>query len=147
MMPREEAMKIQDKMSRSLTQRAGNVILRTDLARLGSPTQVSKVISDFIKAGRLMRVSKGVFVKTRINRFTGKPAPAGTLETISGEIFEKLGVQVAPGRLAEDYNRGASNQIPGRFVVGPIGKRRIQRKIQVGDRIVQYEKNQRVTKN
>ena len=140
-------MKIQDRMARSLTQRAGNVVLRTDLAKLGSPTQVSKVISDFIKEGRLIRVSRGVFVKTRINRFTGQPTPAGTLESISGEIFDKLGVQVEPGQLADDYNRGVSSQIPARFVVRPIGNRRIQRKIQVGDRIVQYEKNQRVIKN
>ena len=139
-------MKLEDRMTRSLSQRPGNVVLRAELAPLGSATQVSKIISDFIRAGKLMRVSRGVFVKTRTNRFTGEPSPAGTLESISGEIFGKLGVQVAPGILAQEYNSGTSTQIPMRFIVRPIGKKRIQRKIQVGGRIVQYEKNPRRVK-
>ncbi|AUT64871.1 DUF6088 family protein [Paraburkholderia terrae] len=135
-------MKVEDRIVRSIAQRKGPVVLRSEVAPLGSSTQVGRVLSKLVDQGRLVRVSKGVFAKTRLNKFTGKPTPAGTFEVIAAETFRKLKVEVLPGKLTKEYNSGKTTQIPMDSVVS-TGKRRISRKIQVGNREVKYEKNNR----
>lgn len=97
-------MKLEDRIVRSIKQRKGVVILRSELAPLGSPAQVGRVLSKLVGDGRLVRVSKGVFAKTRINKFTGKLAPGGTFESIVAETFRKLNVCVLPGQLVREHN-------------------------------------------
>lgn len=135
-------MKVEDRIVRSIAQRKGPVVLRSEIAPLGSSTQVGRVLSKLVDQGRLVRVSKGVFAKTRLNKFTGKLTPAGTFEVIAAETFRKLKVEVLPGKLTKEYNSGKTTQIPMDSVVS-TGKRRISRKIQVGNREVKYEKNNR----
>jgi hypothetical protein len=136
----EGKVKLEDRIVRSIKQRKGVVILRSEVAPLGSTAQVGRVLSKLVADGKLVRVSKGVFAKTRINKFTGKLAPAATFERIAAETFRKLNVRVQPGQLAREYNAGATTQIPMDGVVS-TGARRITRKIQVGSRTVKYEKN------
>jgi len=88
--------------------------------------------------GRLMRVSHGVYCKTRINRFTNALAPAAPFETVAAETFKKLNIEVRPGRLAREYNAGTTTQIPMDGLVN-TGARRIRRKIRVGSKTVKYE--------
>jgi hypothetical protein len=137
---RKGKVKLEDRIVRSIKQRKGVVILRSEVAPLGSTAQVGRVLSKLVADGKLVRVSKGVFAKTRINKFTGKLAPAATFERIAAETFRKLKVSVQPGHLAREYNAGATTQIPMDGVVS-TGARRITRKIQVGSRTVKYEKN------
>ena len=94
-------MKLADRMRRSIANRPGTVILRSELADMASPTQLSRILSRFVDEGRLIRVGKGVYVKTRTNRFTGRPSPAGTLESIAAEVFDKLKIQFGQ----ESYSR------------------------------------------
>ncbi|WP_233799803.1 DUF6088 family protein [Paraburkholderia sp. HP33-1] len=131
-------MKLEDRIARSIKRRKGIVILRSDVAPLGSTTQVGRVLAKLVRDGKLVRVSKGVFAKTRANRFTGKLAPAAPFEVIAAETFRKLRIEVQPGRLAREYNTGKTTQIPMDGAVS-TGRRRIRRKIQVGSRVVKYE--------
>lgn len=137
-------MKLEDRVVKSIAKRSGVVILRSELASLGSSAQLGRVLASLVAQGKLVRVSKGVFAKTRINRFTGQPTAAGTFEDIAAETFRKLGVTIAPSQRMAEYNSGQTTQIPADGCVN-TGKRRIFRKIQVGNRIVQYEKNHRRT--
>lgn len=107
---------------------------------MGSIAQVGRVLAKLVGNGTLVRVSKGVYAKTRVNKFTGKLAPAGTFESIAAETFRKLGIDIKPGRAARDYNAGLTTQIPVAPVVS-TGKRRISRTIRVGTRVVKYEKS------
>ncbi|WP_368623605.1 DUF6088 family protein [Paraburkholderia sp. BR13444] len=72
----------------AIKQRNSVVILRAELAPLGSPAHVTRVLSTLVREGRLVRVSKGVYAKTRINKFSGKLAPAATFETIAIQPHE-----------------------------------------------------------
>lgn len=135
-------MKLEDRMSRSIKQRAGVVVLRSDFAKMGSDSQVGRVLARFVAEGRLVRVSKGAFAKTRINKFTGKPTAAGTLEMIAAELFRKLNISVEPSSLVSEYNSGRSTQIPMGATVS-TGRRRISRKVTVGNSTLTYEKNSR----
>lgn len=131
-------MTIEDRVARSIRRRHGFVILRSEVALLGSTAQVGRVLAKMVGDGRLVRVSKGVYCKTRVNKWTGKLAPAAPFEVIAAETFRKLRIEVSPGRLAREFNSGKTTQIP---VDGAVctGRRRIRRKIQVGSRIVNYE--------
>lgn len=133
-------MKLEDRMSRSIKQRAGVIVLRSDFAKMGSDSQVGRVLARFVAEGRLVRVSKGAFAKTRINKFTGKPTAAGTLEMIAAELFRKLNIAVEPSSLVSEYNSGRSTQIPMGATVS-TGRRRISRKVTVGNSTLTYEKN------
>ncbi|SEB91937.1 hypothetical protein SAMN02787142_0563 [Burkholderia sp. WP9] len=132
-------MRIEDKIVRSIRRRKGVVVLRSELERIGSKAQVGRVLAKLVSEGKLVRVSKGVYAKTRVNKFTGKLAPAGTFESIAAETFRKLGIDIKPGRAARDYNEGKTTQIPMDSVVC-TGKRRIKRRVQVGTRVVTYER-------
>ncbi|TWC20453.1 MULTISPECIES: DUF6088 family protein [unclassified Pseudomonas] len=135
-------MKLEERMARSIKQRASVVVLRSDFAKMGSDSQVGRVLARFVEDGMLIRVSKGAFAKTRINKFTGKPTPAGTLEMIAAELFRKLKISVEPNSLVSEYNSGKSTQIPMGATVN-TGRRRISRKVTVGNNTLTYEKNSR----
>ena len=114
------------------------VILRRELAALGSPSQITRALKALQASGAIMRIGTGVYAKTRRSSITGALIPAGSLETLSLEALRKLGVSVAPGKAAAAYIAGTTTQIPGTFVVRT--DRRITRKISVGGRSVFYER-------
>ncbi|RDU96017.1 DUF6088 family protein [Trinickia dinghuensis] len=139
-------MNLEDRISRSIAQRRGMVVLRAELAKMGSVSQVGRVLARLVESGKLVRVSKGAFAKTRINQFTGCPSPVGTLETISAELFDKLGIKVGQSALVADFNNGCSTQVPMSAIVN-TGRRRITRKVTVGNRTVIYENHLRNTQS
>ncbi|MEZ2307115.1 DUF6088 family protein [Paraburkholderia strydomiana] len=132
-------MTTEARIKRSIALRDGTVVLRSDVANLGSPAQVSRVLARLVANGALVRVSLGVYAKTRLNKFTGKLAPAAPFESIAAETFQRLGIAVMPGRLAREYNEGKTTQIPVDGAVS-TGARRITRKITVGRKSVKYER-------
>lgn len=132
-------MKLECRIVLSIKRRKSVVILRSEVAPLGSTAQVGRVLAKLVANGSLVRVSKGVYAKTRLNKFTGRLSPAAPFEAIAAETFRRLGIAVAPGRLAREYNAGTTTQIPMDGVVS-TGRRRIRRKIQVGSKAIKYEK-------
>ena len=131
-------MKLEERMLRSVKQRTGNVILRVEIARLGSASQVTEALKSLQAKGVLVRIGTGVYAKTRKSSVTGATIPAGSLETLATEALKKLGVTVRPSKAAAAYNSGKTTQLPGAFVAN-TGGQRIRRKIAVGGRSVVYE--------
>ncbi len=131
-------MKLEERMLRSVRQRLGAVVLRAELADLGSPTQVSEALKSLQKKGVLMRIGTGVYAKTRKSSVTGAIIPAGSLETLAVEALKKLGADVKVSQAAGQYNSGRTTQIPGKFIAN-TGARRMSRKIAVGGRSLAYE--------
>lgn len=131
--------RLKDRVMRSIRRRTGVVVLRSDLLKLGSQSQLTRVLHTLVATGQLVRVGHGIYVKTRMNRFTGTLLPAAPFESIAAEAFRKLGISVGPGALTRAYNCGRSTQIPMVAVV-TTGRRRITRKIQVGSKRIIYER-------
>lgn len=131
-------MKLEERMLRSVKQRTGNVILRAEIARLGSASQVTQALKSLQAKGVLVRIGTGVYAKTRKSSVTGATIPAGSLETLATETLKKLGVTVRASKVAAAYNSGKTTQLPGTFVAN-TGDRRIRRRIAVGGRSVVYE--------
>lgn len=131
-------MKLQERMLRAIRKRTGNVILRQELSRLGSASQITEALKALQVSGVLVRIGTGVYAKTRQSSVTGAMIPAGSLETLGVEALRKLRVPVSPGKAAAAYNAGITTQIPGVFVAN-TGCRRISRRISVGGRTLKYE--------
>lgn len=131
-------MKLEERVLRSIKRRVGNIILRADLVRMGSASQVSEVLKTLQEKGILVRIGTGIYAKTHKSSVTGATVPAGSLETLATEALRKMGVRVSAGSAAAAYNSGKTTQLPGAFVAN-TGHRRISRKITVGGRTVAYE--------
>jgi hypothetical protein len=131
-------MNLEGRILLSIQQPAGNIVLRAELAGMGSASQVSQALRALQAKGVLVRIGTGVYAKTRKSSVTGATIPAGRLDTLAVETFKKLGVSLKHSRAVAEYNAGKTTQLPGAFVVN-TGQRRIYRKIVVGGRSVEYE--------
>ncbi len=121
-----------------MANRKSDVFLRADFEAFGSRSQIGRALAELISSGALLRVGIGVYVKAKPSVLSGKPIPIRPLEVLAPEILKRLGVQVKESRQMREYNSGASTQVPVGFVVC-VGKRRIQRKLGLNGKIVEYE--------
>lgn len=126
------------RMLQSIRRSRGKIVLRADFAGTGSPSSLSRALQSLLSRGVLIRISPGIYAKTRVSSVTGNVIAAGSLETLSVEVMKRLGVKVRPSRAAQAYNSGTTTQLPGTFVVN-TGSRRISRKITVGGRTLGLE--------
>jgi hypothetical protein len=137
-------LNIQDRMIRSISNRTGEVFLRSDFEGMGSQSQISRGLSALVTAGRIVRIGYGVFAKAKVSGISGKPIPRQPLEALTQEALKKLGVAPQLGKAQTEYAKGRSTQIPMQTVFN-TGRRRISRKITVGNRTARYENNYRTT--
>jgi len=133
-------LSIKDRMIRSVALRAGEVVLRSDYAHMGSASQVSRALKEVVAAGKLVRVGYGVYAKAQPSVLTGEPIPRQPLEAIAFEALQRLRVDVTLGQAQQDYAASTTTQIPMRTSFN-TGQRRISRKLAVGKRTVSYENN------
>ncbi|KUL29937.1 S-adenosylhomocysteine hydrolase [Chlorobium limicola] len=131
-------MNMKERMIRSITMRRGEIIMRSDFTRMGSQSQISRLLADFVSEGRLVRLGYGIFAKSRISSISGKAVPREPLEVLAQEAFRRLMIEAKPGKAQREYTSGQSTQVPVQAVFD-TGQRRISRKLTVGNRKVRYE--------
>eukprot|EP01030_Chromulinospumella_sphaerica_P003550 gene3550-3473_t len=105
--------------------------MRADFERMGSPSQISRVLKELIADGKIVRLGYGTYAKARPSTISGKPVPRVSLADLALEALEKLDVPVKLGRAQRAYAEGRTTQIPVRTTFD-TGHRRITRKITVG---------------
>jgi hypothetical protein len=115
------------------------VIVRSDFARLGGEAQISRALRELLRDGTLVKIGLGVYAKTKISVLTGRLIPIKPLEVLAPIALTKLGVEIRPSRLTEEYNSGRSTQIPA-GIVYRTGHRRITRKLSLNGHTVKYER-------
>ena len=131
---------LKDRMVRSIALRKGEVVMRVDFERMGSPSQISRVLKQLVADGKIVRLGYGTYAKARPSRLSGKPVPRVTLAELAQETLQKLEVPATLGRAQRAYAEGRTTQIPVRTTFD-TGDRRITRKITVGISTVRYENN------
>jgi hypothetical protein len=102
-------VKLEERIVRSIKQRAGNIVLRSDFAKMGSASQISTVLKNLQDKGVLIRIGTGVYAKTRKSSVIGITIPAGNLETLATETLQKLGVPVSRSKASSSPIRIACN--------------------------------------
>jgi hypothetical protein len=85
-------MKLSDRLLRLIERQPGNVIFRREIVGLGSPAQITAALTALIAKGVIVRISIGIYARTRKSSVTGAIVPAGSLETLATEILTKMGV-------------------------------------------------------
>lgn len=130
-------MKLQDRMRLSVRRCTGQVVLRAELAGLGSASQVSHALKALQRDGELVRLGAGVYVKAHKDAETGAVRPLADFETLAQEVAIKLKMVSAPGSVGMTAI-GKSPQGSGDALVLDTGRRRVSRKLALGGRTVAY---------
>jgi hypothetical protein len=100
-----------------IQQRSGNIILRSEIASLASPRQISRCLKDLETLGYLIKIGYGVYAKSYISEYQNKPIIKNGFDIVVREALTKLGVIWEPGTAEREYNAGISTQVPVRTIV------------------------------
>lgn len=130
------------RMAQSIARSPRDIFLRNELAEFGTPSRVTRGINELIREGKIMRLGYGVYAKTEPSILTGTPIPRKMLESLAFEAFNSLRIPIELGKARADYTGGKTNQIPMSVAIS-TGKRRVIRKLRLGNREVIYEKHLR----
>ena len=122
-------MKAIDRLRISIGRRRDEVILRSELVDLCSPSQLSNALDKLIKEGTLMRVSSGVFAKRSKTSEYAVQSPSMTKD-LAAEIFRKLGLSIDITWGESENNR--------EVVVIHGGSHRLSRKFNLGYTSIEY---------
>ena len=133
------ALSTQTRIARSIGRSKRDVFLRADFEKLGSPSRVTRAISELINKGKLVRLGYGVYAKAVPSPVTGNPIPRKVLESLVAEAFDSLGIPVDLGIARSAYATGSTSQVSMSVTVS-TGSRRVNRKLKLGNREVLYEK-------
>jgi hypothetical protein len=86
-------MLLKNRVQISIAKRSGNVILRSDIANLGSDTQLSEVLRTLTQEGKLIKLGAGIYAKA--HKVTdGEVLLVANDQQVAKELFERLGVEV-----------------------------------------------------
>jgi len=122
-------MKVIDRLRRSIDRRHDEVILRSELANLCSPSQLTNALATLIQEGTLMRVSSGVYAKGNLNLNDSSESPS-KIKDLATEIFKKLGLHIENSQSFLDNKR--------EVVVVDCGSHRLSRKFNLGYVTIEY---------
>jgi len=129
---------VKQRLMRSIAARSGEVVLRRDLVRFGSPAQGSRALKQSVAEGKLVRIGLGIFAKAAPGPISGIPMARQPLGALAAETFDRLGIPWQLGAAQRRYNERLTTQVPWRTSFD-TGRRRISRRIQIGKRVVEYE--------
>jgi hypothetical protein len=131
-------MILEQRLKRSISMRKDAVFVRTEFAHMGSAAQVSRALRGLVAAGVLVKLGVGVYAKAKKSVLSGNAIPIQPVDVLASVALRKLGVEIFPSLLAQQYNAGGSTQVPAGNVIN-TGKRRIKRTIVFGQQMITYE--------
>ena len=122
-------MKVIDRLRRSICQRHGQVVLRSELSGMCSASQLTNTLDQLIKDGLLMRVSSGVYIKADSSSDRSVLSHSET-QDIAAEVFKKLGRSIKSATTESDNKH--------EVIVIDGGTHRLSRKFTIGHVTVEY---------
>lgn len=125
-------MKLESRILSSIKHRTGAVLLRRDVAGMGSASQVSESLRALQIKGVIVRVGAGVYAKSIKDSTTGTTVLTAPAEDIAIEIFQKLGIVVHIAR-SEVANAPSNDAL-----TLDTGSHRIKRRLSIDGKSVVY---------
>lgn len=135
-------MTLVERMKKAVAAERDDVLLRSELAGMGSVAQVSRALRRLLAEGTIVKLGAGVYAKAKRSVLSGNPIPVRPLGVLAPIALGKLGVAVYASQMTQEYNAGLTHQIPAGNVIN-TGTRRISRKLFFGQQTVIYERNNR----
>jgi hypothetical protein len=113
----KETMK--EKILFRFSQSKETVFLRSDFKGVGSASQIDRLLNKLITSGHVLKITRGVYVKARINSITGKTTVAtqGGFKQAIIAALNRLNIEWLPSEAALDYNSKKTNQIPANLQI------------------------------
>lgn len=133
-------MILEERMRLAINRRKDDVFVRKELAGMGSEAQVSRALRRLVYRGIIVKLGVGVYAKAKKSVLSGAAIPIRPVDVLAPLALRKLGVAVYPSQRTQEYNCGATTQIPAGNVLN-TGNRRITRKLGFGKQTIIYEKN------
>lgn len=128
---------LESRMYERIRRTKSTVLLRQDFADLGDYDQVGRGLKSLTEKQKLIKISQGVYVKTRKSAATGKVIPAEPLPDLAKKALKRLGVKTSLTRAEVAYRQGRSTQVPtGRQIAV---NRRITRRIGFNEAYINFE--------
>lgn len=109
----------------------GVPVAAKELLHLGTRAAVDQTLSRLVRSGRLIRVSRGLYVRPIQGRFGVRPPEAATLVQA---IVEQRGESVVPHGAAAANELGLTTQVPVREVYLTSGP---TRKLRLGNQVIE----------
>lgn len=131
-------MILESRIKISISKRKDDVFLKRDFSAMGSEAQLTRALRQLVASGFIVRFGIGVYAKAKKSALTGKPIPVRPVAVLAPDALKKMGVEVFPSKLVQDYNAGRTTQLPANEVVN-TGHRRISRKLAFGQQRIRYE--------
>src|SRR5262249_44613064 len=78
-----------------IDRKRGDVFLRSDFDDLGGYDQVGRVLRQFVRQGRLMKIGYGLYSRVVKSPFDGTPIPPKGLATLR-EGLKRVGIKTVP---------------------------------------------------
>jgi len=111
-------MKVQFKKSitfkvlKRIQRLSGDVVLRSDIANIADPRQVSRALNRLIEDGYLAKLGYGVYAKLTRSKITQSTyLKEGVLPTMRAAL-NRLNIRWEASQEEQDYQAGRSTQIP-----------------------------------
>jgi hypothetical protein len=127
-------MKLEDRMLKSISCHAGNVILRSDVAKLGSSSHVSEVLRSLQDKKTLVRIAIGIYAKASPDPATGDALVHADLKSLTNEALSKLGKSVS----LQEWQETSSQETKCWYVYISNPHWRISRKFSLGNEHVLF---------
>lgn len=103
---------IEAKMSAYIQQMPDDVIIRAEVAHLGSPRQISRGFKALVQKGVIVKLGYGIYAKmVKFEGFEPLFLKNGFIGTAVAAL-EKLNVPWEPSQATKDYNAGLTTQVP-----------------------------------
>jgi len=106
-----------EKIRRVIAESEGNVILRSELTKLGSSRQISRALKALVEDGELIKFGYGVYAKAEKSEYVNMPILQDAFENVCIEALNKLGIGWELGMALKAYNEGRTQQVPVKFIV------------------------------
>lgn len=100
------------KLSNYIEQLPDQVIVRANVASLGSPRQISRALKALVQDGILIKLGYGTYAKLTRSERLKEPFLKEGFAIIAKEALNKLNVEWEPSQAEKEYNAGISTQIP-----------------------------------
>ncbi|NLR79884.1 DUF6088 family protein [Chitinophaga eiseniae] len=128
---------LENKMSERIRRTKSTVLLRQDFADLGDYDQVGRGLKSLTEKQKLVKISQGIYAKTRKSLATGKIIPVEPLPDLAKKALNRLGVKTTDTKAEIAYRQGRSTQIPTGRQIGV--NKRVTRKIGLNEAYINFE--------
>ncbi|MBI4357260.1 MAG: hypothetical protein HY559_05225 [Gammaproteobacteria bacterium] len=113
---------LKNRIYRKIRSSEQDVFLTADFKRFSDEDQIIRALRELSYNEVLIKIGKGVYVKTRRSKITGKTVPAKPFKELVEETLMRLKIRWEPDELESAYRSGKSTQIPVNTVIKIMGR-------------------------